>query len=314
MVQAATGRQHFKAELMETTKKICASGKGILAADESTGTIGQRFAGINVENNADNRRAYRELLFTAPEIENHISGVIMFEETLDEKTTEGKNFVEHLASRGIIAGIKVDKGAVEITGTNGEKATQGLDGLGARCKAFYEKGCRFAKWRAILKITADGCPSELSINETAHTLSRYGGICQDNGLVPIIEPEIMIDGAHSIEKCAEVSEHVFAVVMKAMLDHKLIIEGTLLKPNMVTPGSECPDKKSAQEIAWCTVRTLSRSIVPALPGVCFLSGGQSEEEASLNLSAMNQIKDIARPWALTFSYGRALQKSVLAAW
>lgn len=238
----------------------------------------------------------------------------MFEETLDEKTKDGVNFVEHLASRGILSGIKVDKGAVDIGGTNGEKATQGLDGLAGRCKAFYEKGCRFAKWRAILKITPDGCPSELSINETAHTLSRYGGICQDNGLVPIIEPEIMIDGAHDIEKCAAVSEHVFSVVMKAMIDHKLIIEGTMLKPNMVTPGSECTDRKGSQEIAWMTVRTLSRSIVPALPVVCFLSGGQSEEEASLNLNAMNQIKDLPKPWALTFSYGRALQQSVLKAW
>merc|ERR1719163_985285 len=312
MVQA-TGRQHFKAELIDTAKKITASGKGILAADESTGTIAQRFAGINVENIEDNRRAYRELLFTAPEVHNHISGVIMFEETLDQATKDGKNFVELLSSRGIISGIKVDKGAVDIGGTDGEKATQGLDGLAGRCKAFYDKGCRFAKWRAILKI-GDGMPSELAINETAHTLSRYGGICQDNGLVPIIEPEIMIDGSHDIDRCAAVSEHVFSVVMKAMIDHKLIIEGTLLKPNMVTPGSECNQKKSAEEIAWYTVRTLSRSIVPALPGVCFLSGGQSEEEASLNLNAMNKITEIARPWALTFSYGRALQKSVLAAW
>merc|ERR1719486_633865 len=237
MVQSATGRQHFKAELIETAKKITAPGKGILAADESTGTIGQRFATINVDNTEDNRRAYRELLFTAPEVHNHISGVIMFEQTLDQSTKDGKNFVEHLSSRGIISGIKVDKGAVDIGGTNGEKATQGLDGLAARCKAFYEKGCRFAKWRAILKI-GDGMPSELSINETAHTLSRYGGICQDNGLVPIIEPEIMIDGDHSIDTCASISERVSARVMGQMLAHHLVIEGCLLKPNMVTPGTE----------------------------------------------------------------------------
>lgn len=183
-------------------------------------------------------------------------------------------------------GIKLDKGLVVIGGTQDEKATQGLDGLAARAKSFYDKGCRFAKWRAVLKI-GDGLPSELSISETAHSLARYGSICQDNGLVPIIEPEILLDGSHSIEKCAEVSERVFAAVMKAMIDHKLLIEGTLLKPNMVTPGSSCPDKKTPQEIAWMTVRTLSRSIVPALPCVVFLSGGQSEEEASLNLSAMN---------------------------
>lgn len=309
----ATGKEYFKNELIATAKGICTPGKGILAADESTGTIGLRFKDINVENTVENARAYRELLFTAPEIENHISGVIMFEQTLSQETSDGKNFVEHLRSRGIYAGIKVDKGAVNIGGTNGEKATQGLDGLAGRCQDFYNRGCRFAKWRAILKI-GDGLPSEMSVNETAHTLARYGSICQDNGLVPIIEPEILIDGTHSIDKCAEVSEHVFSVVMKALIDQKLVLEGTLLKPNMVTPGQECPDKKSNAEIAWYTVRTLSRSIVPALCGVTFLSGGQSEEDASLNLNAMNKITEINRPWALTFSYGRALQQSVLRAW
>lgn len=279
-------KQNFKAELIATAKQIASAGKGILAADESTGTIGKRFDSIGVENTEVNRRAYREILFTTPEVEKYISGVIMFEETTDQTTTDGINFVQLLRSRGIHAGIKLDKGLVTIGGTDDEKATQGLDGLAARAKAFYQKGCRFAKWRAVLKI-ANGCPSELSVIETAHTLARYGSICQDNGLVPIIEPEILIDGNHDIETCAKVSEHVFSTVMKAMIDHKLIIEGTLLKPNMVTPGALCPDKKSPQEIAWFTVRTLTRSIVPALPAVCFLSGGQSEEEASLNLSAMN---------------------------
>lgn len=198
-------------------------------------------------------------------------------------------------------------------GTDGETATTGLDGLAERAKKFYDMGCRFAKWRAVLKI-GDGLPSELSITETAHSLARYGSICQQNGLVPIIEPEILQDGSHNIDICAKVSERVFSAVMKAMLDHNLIIEGTLLKPNMVTPGASCPDRKSSQEIAWYTVRTLSRTIVPALPGVTFLSGGQSEEEASLNLNDMNALTNIAKPWALTFSYGRALQQSVLKAW
>ena len=174
-------------------------------------------------------------------------------------------------------------------------------------------GCRFAKWRAVLKI-GNGLPSDLSITETAHSLARYGSICQQNGLVPIIEPEILQDGAHSIDVCASVSERVFAATMKAMLDHNLIIEGTLLKPNMVTPGAQCPDRSNPKEIAWYTVRTLSRTIVPALPGICFLSGGQSEEEASLNLNEMNALTNVAKPWALTFSYGRALQQSVLKAW
>jgi len=308
-----SGKDHFKKELIETAKGISVAGKGILAADESTGTIGKRFKDINVENNVENARAYRELLFTAPGIENHISGVILFEQTVGQATTDGKNFVELLRSRGIYAGIKLDKGPVDIGGTNGEKATQGLDGLAARCQDFYARGCRFAKWRAILKI-GEGMPSELSVNETAHTLARYGSICQDHGLVPIIEPEILMDGAHTIERCAEVSEHVFSTVMKALIDHKLVLEGTLLKPNMVTPGQSCPDQKSPEEVAWYTVRTLSRTIVPALCGVNFLSGGQSEEDASLNLNAMNKITEIQRPWALSFSYGRALQQSVLQAW
>ena len=305
--------QAFKEELIKTAREITASGKGILAADESTGTIGKRFEPIGVENVEDNRRAYRELLFTAEGIEKNISGVIMYEETIDQATADGTNFVELLRSKGIHAGIKLDKGLVVLPGTTDENATQGLDGLAGRAKAFYDKGCRFAKWRAVLKI-GDGMPSDLSVNETAHTLARYGAICQENGLVPIIEPEILTDGSHDIETCARVSERVFSTVMKAMLDHNLIIEGTLLKPNMVTQGATHDKQASPQDVAWLTVRTLSRSIVPALPGVTFLSGGQSEEAASLNLNAMNQIKDLPRPWALTFSYGRALQQSVLKAW
>ena len=304
---------NFKDELIATAKKICAPGKGILAADESTGTIGKRFDQIQVENNEANRRAYRELLFTAPRIEENISGVIMYEETVDQATADGTNFVELLRGRGIEAGIKLDKGLVPIGGTDGETATQGLDGLGARAAAFYAKGCRFAKWRAVLKI-GNGCPSMISIRETAHTLARYGSICQNNGLVPIIEPEILTDGDHSIEECARVSELVFRTVMQAMLDQSLIIEGTLLKPNMVTPGATNGVAATPEQMAWLTVRTLSRSIVPALPGVVFLSGGQSEESASLNLNAMNALTNIQKPWALTFSYGRALQQSVLKAW
>jgi len=262
----------FRAELIQTAREIAAAGKGILAADESTGTIGQRFAGIDVENTEENRRAYRELLVTAPGIEKHVSGVIFFEEQVDQATKEGVNFTKLLRSRGIHVGIKLDKGLVVIGGTKNENATTGLDGLAARAKAFYEKGCRFAKWRAVVKI-GDGLPSELAIAETAHSLARYGSICQDNGLVPIIEPEILQDGSHTIETCAEVSERVFAAVMKAMIDHKLLIQGCLLKPNMVTPGAECPERKTPEEIAWMTVRTLSRTIVPALPAVTFLSGG-----------------------------------------
>jgi len=304
----------FKEELIRVAKEIGTPGKGILAADESTGTIGKRFDSISVENTEDNRRAYRQLLVTAPEIEKHISGVIFYEETIDQMIDEGKTMTAKLRERGIHVGIKLDKGLVNIGGTNGEHATQGLDGLAGRAKSFYEKGCRFAKWRAVLKI-GEGMPSELSIRETAWTLARYGSICQDNGLVPIIEPEILQDGSHSIEVCAAVSERVFAAVMSAMLEQRLIIEGCMLKPNMVTQGAENPEKATPQQVAWFTVRTLSRTIVPALPTICFLSGGSSEEDASLFLNAMNHEScKLHKPWALTFSYGRALQKSILAAW
>ena len=239
----------------------------------------------------------------------------MFEETLGHSTSDGKNFVELLMSKGIYAGIKVDKGVVPMMGTHGETATQGIDGLGARCASYYEKGCRFAKWRAVLKIdTKLGCPSNMNVHEISHTLARYGSICQQNGLVPIIEPEILIDGDHSIETSAEISERVFAQVMKAMIDQKLILEGLLIKPNMVTPGAQSSDKKNAHEIAWYTVRTLSRTFVGAIPGIVFLSGGQSEEEASMNLCEMNKVTEIQRPWSLSFSYGRALQQSCLKAW
>ena len=305
-MQHASG--DFKAELIQTVKDIVAPGKGILAADESTGTIGKRFDTIGVENTHENRQFYRELLFTTPNLEQHISGVIMFDETVKDTTVDGsKKFCDVLRSKGIHCGIKVDTGLQVIGGTNGETATQGLDGLGKRCAEYYALGCRFAKWRAVLKIDpASGCPTDTAIAETAHTLARYGSICQQNGLAPIIEPEILQDGDHGIEVCAAVSEKVFAAVMQQLFAQHLLIEGLMLKPNMVTPGQSCPTRNNSGEIAMYTVRTLSRTIVPALPGVVFLSGGQSEEDASLNLNAMNKLTAVPRPWALTFSYGRAL--------
>jgi len=310
-MQHASG--NFKEELIQTAKDICATGKGILAADESTGTIGKRFDGISVENTHDNRKAYRELLFTTEGLNKHISGVIMYDETVRDSASDGRKFTEILRAQNIHCGIKVDTGLVEIGGTDAETATQGLDGLGKRCAEYYGMGCRFAKWRAVIKI-GNGCPSEAAIAETAHSLARYGSICQQNGLVPIIEPEILQDGDHNIDVCAEVSERVFSAVMSQLFQQRLLIEGLLLKPNMVTPGASCLERASNEQIAWYTVRTLSRTIVPALPAVTFLSGGQSEEDASLNLNAMNKISHCARPWALTFSYGRALQSSVLKAW
>lgn len=300
-------------ELSENARKIATAGKGILAADESTGTIGKRFDKIKLENNEANRATYRKLLFTTKGVNNYISGSILYEETLFQ-VVDGKKQVDFLKEAGIIPGIKVDMGVVALPGTDDEKSTQGLDGLAQRCKKYYEAGARFAKWRAVLEIDeAKHKPSQLSIQETAHSLARYAAICQQNKLVPIVEPEILSDGSHTIQTCARITEEVLSAVFKALNDHHILLEGALLKPNMVTSGSTCPQKAGPEEVAFYTVRTLRRTVPPALVGVMFLSGGQSEEEASLNLNAMNMMKE-PHPWILSFSYGRALQASVLAAW
>ena len=304
-----------KAALRETANAIVKAGKGILAADESTGTMGKRLANIGVENTEENRRAYRQLLFTCnPEMAESISGVILFHETLYQKSDDGTPFVDILKKMGIIPGIKVDKGVVPLAGTSGETTTQGLDDLGKRCKQYHDDGARFAKWRCVLKI-GEHTPSPLAILENANVLARYASTCQQNGLVPIVEPEILPDGTHDLERCQVVSEKVLAAVYKALNDHNVYLEGTLLKPNMVTPGMDCPNRGSytAKDIARATVTALQRTMPAAVPGVTFLSGGQSEEQASLNLSAINQYEG-KKPWALTFSYGRALQASALAAW
>jgi fructose-bisphosphate aldolase class I len=282
-----SGINKYKEELAQTVAHIIRPGFGILAADESTGTIGQRFQKINVENNEDNRRAYRELLFRS-KLEDGISGVILFEETLFQNAADGTPFVNLLKAKNVLPGIKVDKGLVVLPGTKEENATTGLDGLGERCKKYYDQGARFAKWRAVLKI-GNGRPSQLSIIETAHTLARYAVTCQENGLAPIVEPEILTDGDHTIEESAAATERVLSYVIRALNEHNVFLEGCLLKPNMVTQGATATDKKSAKEIAWFTVRTLSRTIPGALRGVTFLSGGQSEEEATLNLNEMNKI-------------------------
>lgn len=300
-------------ELMTTARAIASEGKGILAADESTGTIKKRFDSINVQNTENNRAAYRSLLFTTKGLGQYVSGAILFEETLYQKNAEGTPMVDLLKAENIIPGIKVDKGLVSIPGTDDEKATQGLDGLEDRCKEYYKAGARFAKWRAVLSIDPKkGKPSDLSIKETAHTLARYAAICQANGLVPIVEPEILSDGDHTIEVCAEVTERVLSAQFRALHEHKVLLEGCLLKPNMVTSGSECPQKAGCDEVAHYTTMVLYRTVPPALPGVMFLSGGQSEEEASLNLNAMNKLGP--HPFKLSFSYGRALQASCLKTW
>eukprot|EP01035_Chromulina_nebulosa_P019344 gene19344-25209_t len=302
-------------ELIQNARAISAPGKGILAADESTGTIGQRFASINVENTEDSRRKYRQLLFKTEGIEQYISGVILFDETLYQKTDEGVPFVDVLKSKGIIPGIKVDKGVKPLAGTDGETVTQGLDDLDARCAKYYQAGVRFAKWRAVLAIkdSLGATPSQVSIIENANTLARYASICQANGLVPIVEPEVLMDGDFTIEVAARATEKVLAAVYKALSDHHVLLEGTLLKPNMVRSGSDSVPQAPASVIALSTVRVLQHTVPPAVPGITFLSGGMSEEEASLALNDLNNSPG-PKPWALTFSYGRALQKSTLKAW
>jgi fructose-bisphosphate aldolase class I len=298
---------------MTNAKKIATPGKGILAADESTGTIGKRLKAINLENTEANRKAYRQLLFTAPsDWQNYISGVIMYEETLNQSADSGKSFVSVLAERGVLTGIKVDQGVGIIPGTDEESYTQGLDNLAARCKDYYAKGARFSKWRAVLKI-GNGCPTDLAIHENAHGLAAYGAISQANGLVPIIEPEILTDGSHDLETCQRVTEKVIAAVVQALHEHHILFEGMILKPNMVLPGSECPTKYTPEQIAVATVTTLRRTLPASVPTVNFLSGGQGEEESTVNLNAMNKL-DVIRPWSVSFSFGRALQASVIKTW
>uniref|UniRef100_A0A0E0I6R0 Fructose-bisphosphate aldolase n=1 Tax=Oryza nivara TaxID=4536 RepID=A0A0E0I6R0_ORYNI len=305
----------YKDELIRNAAYIGTPGKGILAADESTGTIGKRLASIGVENVEENRRALRELLFTAPGALDCLSGIILFEETLYQSTRDGTPFVDVLAAAGVLAGIKVDKGTVELAGTDRETTTQGHDGLGERCRRYYAAGARFAKWRAVLSIgRASSRPSQLAVDANAQGLARYAIICQENGLVPIVEPEILVDGEHGIEACAEVTERVLAACYKALSDHHVLLEGTLLKPNMVTPGSDAA-RAPPEVVAEHTVRALLRTVPPAVPAIVFLSGGQSEEEATRNLNAMNQVASRGKkPWSLTFSFGRALQQSTLKAW
>nr|AZL94432.1 iron ABC transporter substrate-binding protein [Nephromyces sp. MMRI] len=300
-------------ELFETATKLASPGKGLLAADESTGTIKKRFDSIGVENSEKNRSNYRSLLFTAPNLGNYISGAILYEETLYQKNEEGKSMVSLLNEQGIIPGIKVDKGLVNIPGTDEEKATEGLDGLGKRCAEYYKAGARFAKWRAALSIDPQkGKPSSTAIKNATDNLAQYALICQANGLVPIVEPEILADGSHSIEICAQITEKVLVAQYKALHDYNVFLPGTLLKPNMVTSGSDAPKKDIPEAVGYYTNQALRNSVPPSVSGIMFLSGGQSEEESSINLNAINNIG--VNPWPLTFSFGRALQASCLKAW
>jgi len=304
----------YKKELAATAAAIASPGKGILAVDESTKTIGKRLESIGVPNSEENRQAYRGLLFTAPNLGNYISGAILYEETLFQNHANGTPFVQCLKNVGVIPGIKVDTGLQPLPGGHPvETWCTGLDGLKERAAAYYAQGARFAKWRAVLQITSDGAPSALSLQENAWGLARYARAVQESGLVPIVEPEILMDGDHNIDVTARVQETVLHTVYKACADAGVFLEGSLLKPSMTVPGAECTEPVTPDKIAEYTIRTLDRCVPPAVAGVTFLSGGLSEEEASIYLNKMNQIKRRG-PWAVTFSYGRALQQSTLKAW
>jgi fructose-bisphosphate aldolase class I len=297
----------------DIAKAIVADGKGILAADESTGTIKKRFDSINVESVEDTRRAYRELLFTTEGAGEAISGVILYDETLRQSAAEGTPFAKVLQSAGMIPGIKVDAGAKPLAGSPDEKVTEGLDGLRERCKEYYELGARFAKWRAVITIAGDAHPSRACISANAHALARYAALCQEASLVPIVEPEVLMDGGHDIDRCADVTEATLAEVYEQLRIQNVRLEATLLKPNMVLSGTDCATQAGVDDVARRTVEVLKRTVPAAVPGIVFLSGGQSDLLATEHLNAMNALGDTL-PWKLSFSYGRALQAAPLKAW
>ena len=300
------------AELANIAQAMVAEGKGILAADESSGTIKKRFDSIGAESTEDNRRDYREMLFRSTEaMKNHISGVILFDETLRQKAKDGTPLAQVIADTGAIPGIKVDTGAKELASCPGEKVTEGLDGLRERFAEYYELGARFAKWRAVITI-GDHIPSRTCIETNAHALARYAALAQEANIVPIVEPEVLMDGPHDIERCFAVTEATLNTVYDELFAQRVVLEGTILKPNMVLSGTECTTQAAVEQVAEETVRCLKRTVPSAVPGICFLSGGQSDEDATAHLSAMNAMYDM--PWKLSFSYGRALQAAALKAW
>ena len=298
-------------DLAGTARAMAAPGKGILAADESFGTIEKRFKSISIPSTEENRRAYREMLFTTPGIGDFIGGVILFDETLRQQATDGTSFPEVLRKAGAVPGIKVDTGAKALAGFPGEKITEGLDGLRERLEEYVRLGARFTKWRAVITI-GDGIPSRTCIEANAEGLARYAALTQEAGMVPIVEPEVLMDGDHSIERCAEVTETTLNEVFDRLFAHRVALEHMLLKPNMVIAGKKASRQAGVEEVAEATVRTLIRTVPAAVPGVVFLSGGQTPEEATAHLNAMNALG--VHPWELSYSYGRALQDEALKAW
>lgn len=309
VVRAVNDAALYREELLKTAADMTQAGKGILAMDESNGTCGTRLEGVGVENIEENRRRYRELLLTTAGIEEYIGGAILFEETLYQSTSDGTKFVDVLKSRGMYPGIKVDKGLVPLANSNGEQWCQGLDGLHERCAEYYKQGARFCKWRTVVSIP--GGPTENAVAQAAEGLARYGAIAQNAGLVPIIEPEILLDGDHDIHRQFEVSSQVWAATFKAMMDNGLMLDCILLKPSMVAPGADCPTKSNAKEVAAMTLKMLGSRVPPEVPGIMFLSGGLSELDSTMYLNAMNQTPN---PWHVSFSYARALQNSVIKTW
>lgn len=298
--------------LTSVAQAIVARQKGVLAADESTPTIKKRFDTIGVESTEETRRSYRELLFTSEGIEKYIGGVILYEETLRQSTKDGTPFAKLLSSRGITPGIKVDKGAKALALYPGEKVTEGLDGLRDRLIEYKALGAQFAKWRAVIEIDEHAIPTAYGIEANAHALARYAALCQELDIVPIVEPEVLMDGAHDIARCEAVTSRVLEAVFSELDAHGVLFEGMLLKPNMILPGLKCTHQSSVEEVAEATMRCMKRYVPAAVPGIVFLSGGQSAEVATAHLNAMNQMD--AYPWEVSFSYGRALQAPVLAAW
>ncbi len=300
-------------ELINTANSMVANYKGLLAMDESLPTANKRFAKMGIPQTEEMRRAYRELLATTTGLGEFISGAILFDETIRQKTKNGSPIVKVLTDAGIIPGIKVDTGAKDMAGHPGEKISEGLDGLRERLVEYYQMGARFAKWRAVITI-GDGIPSHACMEANGHSLARYAALCQEAGLVPIVEPEVLMDGDHTLEQCFEVTEEVLRTVFIQLFKQGVMLEGIILKPNMIVPGLKCPKQESAEKVADATVKCFLRAVPAAVPGITFLSGGQSAELASLRLNAMNLMDKSKVPWELSFSYGRALQQPALETW
>lgn len=298
-------------QLAETARAMVAPGKGIIAIDESAGTCQKRFDAVGVDCTEENRRAYRELLLTAPNANEYLSGAILFDETIRQKTKDGVPFAKYMMDNGMIPGIKVDKGTHALAGFPGEVVTEGLDGLRERLKEYYQLGARFAKWRAVINIGED-IPSGTCIEANAHALARYAALCQEQGLVPMVEPEVLMDGDHDIDTCYEVTEVTLRALFDALYNHNVMLEGTILKASMVLPGKDCADKASVEEVAEATLMCLKSAVPAILPGIVFLSGGQSDHDATAHLDAMNRMGP--NPWPLSFSYGRAMQQAALKLW